>query len=263
MWPRMTLDGVPALRLAYLALTGLGVGTLSGLLGVGGGIIAIPALVWILHLNQHVAQGTSLAVMVPTALWGVYRYARRGHVAWGPAAAIGTASVVLATVSSHVAFILPSRVLQALFAAFLIYLTIRNATHSLTSADVAATRRNIPRGTPAFLLIGGAVGSLGGLLGIGGGSLAVPALVLFCDFPQQTAQGTSLAAIVLSALAGATNYASAGRVDFPAAIALAAGAFLTVPLGAWIAYRLPDRSLAAAFSLLLAVLSVLSIVRAV
>ena len=241
-----------------LVLVGLAVGLLSGLFGVGGGVIAVPALGLLLHLHEHLAQGTSLAVILPTTAWGAYRYARRGSVRWAASLRMGIPAVVASTLAARAALHLQGGLLRIFFAVFLMAVAWRNAA-----------RRDAPPPPPGAnrrlawiqIALGTGVGCLAGLLGVGGGALATPGLVLLCGFPAQLAQGTSLGALVLAAGAGMSSYAASGSVVWPAAAAIFAGALATVPLGTQLAHRLPERRLRVAFSLFVLAMALWEIVR--
>jgi len=232
--------------------------------GVGGGILAVPALGLLLGLDQHAAQGTSLAMILPTVAMGAWRYGRKGSVRWGAAAWIGIAAVASGFTSAHLALVLPARALRLLFALFLLFLGARTVWSSRGGPRSQAPERRLEPAAAAVrqLGIGVLVGLLAGLLGVGGGTIAIPGLILLCGFGAQEAQGTSLAALVFSSAAGAFGYATAGQVDWIGAAALFVGAAVTVPLGAAAAHRLPERRLRLAFGVLVAVVAVLELVNA-
>ncbi len=218
-------------------------------------MLAVPALTLLMHKSQHLAEGTSLAVILPTTALGAYRYARRGSVRWAAAAAVGGAAAVTGFATAHVALRLPGSLLRDLFACFLLFLAWRTASAARGGPPGSAAPS--PARRPSWLRrqavagqagIGLATGALAGLLGVGGGTIVIPGLVLLYDFTAQAAQGTSLAALVLSSASGAAGYAVAGSVDWVAAAALFVGAAVTVPLGARIAHRLPDRQLRRIFA---------------
>ncbi len=266
-WEAFTLTATaPAALFAHLApliATGIAVGLLSGTFGVGGGVLAVPALTFLLHIDQHIAQGTSLATMVPTTAFGAYRYARAGHLRWPAAARLGIAALVCALLSAHLSLALPARVLRLIFAAFVAFLAIRTATADRRRGqDEGAAGARTP--SPHIpLAIGVAAGIPSGLLGVGIGSIANPLLVLLSGLPQQVAQGTTLAAMTLSSLSGLSQYAAAGMVDWAAAGILFAGAIIAVPAGTAIAHRLPEPALRRAFTVFLSVIAVLEVVHAV
>jgi uncharacterized membrane protein YfcA len=278
-----------AWRLLPLCAVGLGVGVLAGTFGIGGGVLAIPSLSLLLGLDQHMAQGTSLASIVPTAALAAYRYARRGSLRPGAALRLGAAALVVGFAAARLSLALPSRLLRGLFAAFVVFLAWRSLRPAASRpqpardraaegdpsdppgptppcpppvARTAAGRGDSP-GDPLLLGIGGLVGGLAGLLGVGGGAVATPLLVLLCGFPQQVAQGTTLAVIVLSASSGLVGYALAGRVDWVAAAALFAGAALTVPVGASLAHRLPEAALRRIFAVFLTLVAAVEAMRAI
>jgi uncharacterized protein len=104
---------------ALAAVLGLAAGVLSGMFGVGGGILFVPVLV-ALGLDQHLATGTSLLAILPTAAAGTWRNARYGNVRWRPALAIGLASVGAAQGGVFLAEALPAHVLRKLFACLIV-----------------------------------------------------------------------------------------------------------------------------------------------
>ncbi len=258
-------------RLLPLVGVGLGVGLLAGTFGIGGGVLAVPALGVLMGLDQHVAQGTSLATIVPTTALGAYRYARRGYVRWDAALRLGAAALCFGFLGAHVSLALPSRALDIIFAAFVVFLAVRAARGGAPPHAVPPTgaRRSGTgeagvqrRHGPLQIGIGALVGLVAGLLGIGGGSVANPLLVLLCDFPQQVAQGTTLGAIVLSSLSGLFGYVTAGKVDWIAAVALFTGAMATVPVGAAVAHRLPEPTLRRVFAVFLIAITAVEVARA-
>ena len=104
---------------------GLGVGIISALFGVGGGIVMVPFMVLILDKSQHLAEGTSLLVIVPTALAGVYAHRKARYVTWRTFLALGAAGAVGAVVGARVALVIDGPLLQKLFALFVAAVGIR------------------------------------------------------------------------------------------------------------------------------------------
>jgi uncharacterized membrane protein YfcA len=113
----MTVVGLVAL--------GLVAGALAASLGVGGGIIIVPALVVLFEFSQHAAQGTSLAVIIPTAIVAVTVHARAQRVEWRPAFWVGAGGILGAVVGSRVALALDGRVLRRMFAVLLVIVAVR------------------------------------------------------------------------------------------------------------------------------------------
>jgi uncharacterized protein len=110
--------------LALLAI-GLAAGMLAGLLGVGGGIVMVPAMVLFIGFDQHVAQGTSLLVIIPAAALGSFTHHRHGRLALRDAAALAAGGVLGALVGSVVALSLDEELLQRLFAILILAVAFR------------------------------------------------------------------------------------------------------------------------------------------
>jgi uncharacterized protein len=114
-----------ALTLLSLLAIGLGAGFLAGLLGIGGGVLIVPALVLLLGFDQHVAQGTSLVVIIPAALLGSWTHYRHGRLDVRDAAVVGAGGIVGAAVGSLSALSIDDQLLQRLFAIVLIAVALR------------------------------------------------------------------------------------------------------------------------------------------
>jgi uncharacterized protein len=234
-------------------LRGAGAGALAGLtgglFGVGGGIVLIPILTGRLQLSQHEAHGTSLAVIGATALAGLVVYGGAAHVAWGTALLVGLASAVGAPLGAWLSRRVSPRDLRLAFAIFLVLVAIRLTwTPAVTSHAplVAETMRRL-----VDAALGLAIGLLAGFMGVGGGIIAVPAFALLFGMDQPTAQGTSLAVILVTAPAGAIQHHRQGTVAWRWVPPAALGAIVTAPIGARIANRLPHAILARAFAVFL------------
>ena len=113
------------LTLASLLAIGLAAGFLAGLLGIGGGILIVPALVLLLGFDQHLAQGTSLVVIIPAALAGSWTHYQRGRLDLRVAAFVAVGGVVGAAIGSLSALSLDDALLQRLFAVVLIVVALR------------------------------------------------------------------------------------------------------------------------------------------
>ena len=124
--------------LALLAI-GLTAGLLAGLLGIGGGVVMVPAMVLIIGLDQHVAQGTSLLVIIPAAAFGSFTHHRHGRLALRDAAALAVGGVLGAVLGSVTALSLDDQLLRRLFALFIL----------AVAARLLMTRRASPKATDA------------------------------------------------------------------------------------------------------------------
>lgn len=121
--PAADFEGVAAV--AVLVAIGVAVGVLSSVMGVGGGMLLVPALILLLGFTAHTAEGTSLLVIVPTALMGAWRHSRRGYTSWRTGLLLGAAGIVSGLIGSQLALLLPAAALQRLFAAFLAVMAAR------------------------------------------------------------------------------------------------------------------------------------------
>jgi hypothetical protein len=230
------------------ALAGFVAGLAGGLFGVGGGILLVPMLTGLFALTQHEAHGTSLAAIGATALAGLVVYAMHGHVAWMTAAIMALSSVAFARVGARLAARTSRGALMRAFAVFLVLVAARLLwkTPATGTAQLAGLA-----GAAAALGVGVGVGLLAGFMGVGGGILAVPALVLLFGASQQTAQGTSLAVILAAAPAGALEHHRHGNVATRLVPSLAVGAAIGAPLASWLALGLPQAVLVRAFAVFL------------
>ncbi|MFN8588528.1 MAG: sulfite exporter TauE/SafE family protein [Candidatus Eisenbacteria bacterium] len=242
------------------SLTGFVAGLAGGLFGVGGGIVLVPLLTGFFALTQHQAHGTSLAAIGATAIAGLVVYGTHGQVDWASAALMGLASIAFARLGARGAARVSRSGLTRAFAVFLAIVAARMLWKAPTGTGEALVT-GVWR-VPAVLAVGAAVGLLSGFLGVGGGILAVPALALLFGEPQRTAQGTSLAVILVTAPFGALEHHRHGNVVARVVPWLALGAGLGAPLASALAQVLPQAALARGFAAFLLVNAVNTWVRA-
>jgi uncharacterized membrane protein YfcA len=256
----------PALLAAYAGL-GLLVGFVAGLLGVGGGLIIVPALIMLLHaqnlaagIEPQVALGTSLASILFTSLSSVRAHHRRGAVDWPLVGRIAPGIVAGTLAGALVAARVPAALLKLFFLVFLFYAALQ-----MWLDFKPAPQRGLP-GPAAVTAAGGVIGTVSSWVGIGGGTLSVP-FMLWHNVSLHRAIATSAAIGFPIAAAGALGYVlggwdnprvpapSLGFVYLPALAGIVVGSVLTAPLGAATAHRLPVRPLKRVFALLLLVLA--------
>ena len=227
--PRRARGVEVSVAMALVTLLG---GTLAGLslglLGVGGSILIVPLLVYGLHLPPHLAIGTSTVAATASALWSLGIHARAGTVRWRQGGTYALASVLGAASGARLGRATDSHLLLALLGALMVLLAalmVRGALRRSAAASRAPSDRSGAR-LAALAAAGFGVGSLAGLVGVGGGFLTVPALTFLAGLPLLSAVGTSL--ISVGAVAGTTavSYASAHLVAWPIAGLLMAGGML-------------------------------------
>src|SRR5206468_1872362 len=178
-------------------------------------------------------------------------YAWHGHVEWATAAGIALASAFTARFGARLATRLSSQNLSRAFALFLVLIAIRLLFKTPEPHPVSFHHGWLGFGID--LVLGAAVGLLAGFMGVGGGIIAVPFLTLALGMSQQTAQGTSLAVILVSGPAGAIEHARHGNVVGNLVPALAVGSLLGAPLSSWVAQILPHVILVRCFAVFLLV----------
>lgn len=256
----------PALLAAYGGL-GLVVGFVAGLLGVGGGLIIVPVLIFMLHgqglaagLEPQLALGTSLASILFTSLSSVRAHHRHGAVEWPLVRRITPGIVAGTLIGALLAAQVSATVLKLFFIVFLFY-----AATQMWLDFKPAPHRGLP-GRAGTALAGSVIGAVSSWVGIGGGTLSVP-FMLWHNVTLHRAIATSSAIGFPIAVAGATGYVlsgwhvqglpagSLGFVYLPALAGIVLGSVLTAPLGARTAHRMPIRPLKKVFALLLFVLA--------
>lgn len=208
---------------------GIVAGFLSGLFGIGGGTVIVPLLVLLAGFDQRRAAGTSLAAIVPPAAIGVIVYAAKGEVAWVPALLLAGGGVAGAQLG---AWLLPKIPLTALRWSFAAFLALVAVGLFLVVPERESTWILTPVIGAALILLGCAVGVISAILGVGGGIIVVPALVLVFGVGDLEARGTSLLMMIPSALSGTIGNARRRNVDLVMAITIAVPACPTAVLGA-------------------------------
>ncbi|MET7320513.1 sulfite exporter TauE/SafE family protein [Streptomyces sp. NPDC005549] len=211
-------------------IAGAVVGLTLGALGGGGSVLAVPALIYLLGFTPAAATTASLVIVTATSLAALYAHARTGHVRWKAGAAFAAAGILPAAAAGAAAAHMPQAVLTLAFAAT----AILAGLHMLRPADTARPGSGDVRPGKAAGA-GAGLGTLTGLLGVGGGFLAVPALVTVLAFEMEAAVGTSLLVITVNSLASlATRSSAAISLDW----ALIGPFIAAAILGAWDGKRL-------------------------
>ncbi|WP_166999168.1 sulfite exporter TauE/SafE family protein [Paramicrobacterium fandaimingii] len=219
----------------WFVVIGLIAGFMSGLFGVGGGILIVPLLITLAGFGQKRAAGTSLAAIVPTSIAGVITYAVNGDVALIVAAILCVGSIIGAQLGALLLHRLPKRVVQWAFIVFLLIVVV-SLFFVIPSRDAVIHLSVLA--IIGLLALGLLVGVLSGILGIGGGAVIVPMLILLFGASDLVAKGTSLAVMIPTAISGTIGNARRRNVDISAALTIGLSACLTTSLGAIVATAL-------------------------
>ncbi|MFH1597016.1 MAG: sulfite exporter TauE/SafE family protein [Pseudomonadota bacterium] len=230
-------------------LVGLLAGIFGGLVGLGGGVVMIPLMVRFFKFSQHQAHGTSLMALVFTGLSGAVTYYLNGSVDIMAAACLAAAAIFTARFGALYANALPEWKLKRAFGFFLIFVSLLLLAKPYLSHLSFLSHPATGWARIVGLLASGALaGFLSGMMGVGGGSIMVPALVLLLGHSQYTAQGSSLAAMVPAGSVGAYTHWRLGNVVTGVLLGLIPGIILGTFLGGSLAHLLTEANLRLVFA---------------
>ncbi|MHB8848524.1 MAG: sulfite exporter TauE/SafE family protein [Burkholderiales bacterium] len=246
----------------YLGL-GIGAGLLGGMLGVGGGIVIVPALLWIFRQQgvqtevlAHLAIGTSLAAIVFTSLSAIRAQQKRGAIDWDVVRRLVPASVIGALLGGYGAGFIAAGTLKTIFSVFLFVVAIQ-----LLANWRPAPHWSLP-GAKGLWGAGLSMGALSAMMGIGGGTIAVPFLHA-CNIDMKRAIAIASTLGFPIAVFGASGFIlsgwhhanlppwSLGYVDMTVLFAVGATSMLVAPLGVRLAHHLPVPKLKRIFGIML------------
>lgn len=222
---------------------------MSGLFGIGGGAVMVPLLVLVVGLPQHRAHATSLAGIILTAASGMGRFAGDGSVDYGAGLAIAAGAIAGALVGASFMHRLSADRLRQGFAILLALVSLQMLFGSpivedgLHSAGIAIIL--------GYVALGLAAGVLSALMGVGGGVIMVPAMVILFGFTQHVAEGTSLLIIIPTAAVGAARHSRHGYTDWKLGLVLGGGGIAGAWLGASVALGLHSELLQRLFAVFL------------
>ena len=232
---------------------GVATGFLSGLFGVGGGILMVPCLVLLLGMEQRRAHGTSLGAMVLISASALGGFLLEGSVAWLPGLLIFAGSSVGVTAGTWLLNHLPIRLLRISFALLLLVTAVEflvAAPHTDGHSDVTVALAF------AYFACGLFTGLLSGTMGVGGGVIMIPAMILLFGFVDPTAKGTSLLVILPTAIIGTLRNRRSGNIDPKSALVVGSSGVASAFVGALGASALSPRLSGVLFAILLIVSAV-------
>lgn len=262
-----SVSSVTEIVLLYLML-GAVAGLLSGLFGIGGGLVLVPVLLWTFDQQGFgngpivlMAVATSLATIIVTSYSSIRAHHKLGAVVWPIVYKLAPTILLGSIVGSVIADRLPNEFLKNIFAIYLLLVSVQLAMQYKPQPAAIKQAQSV------MLAAGAVIGTLSAALGIGGGTLTVPFL-LKCHLPMRNAVAVSSACGFPIALAGTVSYAllgmdsgqlppgSLGYVYLPAFGGIIASSMLFAPVGAKLVNRLPTQQLKRGFALLLLLVAV-------
>jgi uncharacterized protein len=229
------------------AAVGAAAGLLGGLFGVGGGLIIVPGLVAIAKMDRRLAHGTSLAATLPIAAASLITYQSHGNVDWPVALFLTVGAIAGAILGTQLLRVIPKNALIIVFVITVLATATRLLLGSGSSGRVDLTVSM----AVALVAIGFVSGTLAGLLGIGGGVIMVPAMVVVLDIVTVVAKGTSVAVIVPTAIMGTIRNRRHANADIRTAVVVGGFGVVTAVIGGTISDRLADGVANAMFAALL------------
>jgi len=250
------------------ALIGIGSGFLAGLLGISGGIVTVPCLLFVFTLMKfpsvdimQLAMGTSLAAMVFNAISSTYYHHKEKSVDWALVKAMSPGLILGCASGAFISYLLPTSALKIIFGLFSVILGL----YFYRQRALPDVERQISAGPPLLNAAAFGVSTLSNILGIGGGTMMVPLFVAL-KMPMGSAVGTSAAMGFIISLGGAVSYLAFGLVSglgetiyphtlgfiyIPAFIVLSITTFLSAPFGARMTHRIASDRLKKYFAIFL------------
>jgi uncharacterized protein len=264
-----------------MSLIGLALGAVVGLIlaltGAGGGILAVPLLVFGLHLSIMQAAPVGLIAVGAASAIGAVLGLREGLVRYRAAAVIGLIGMALAPVGVRLARIVPNGPLTVAFSAVLAYVAVRMLLQGRRdgAGEIAGHRSSLPcvlnpvEGRLAWTMpcaralaaTGAVSGLLSGLLGVGGGFVIVPSLTRVTNLATRSILATSLAVIALVSIGGVTAAAAQGSVNWSVALPFGTGAVIALLAGRRVAAKVAGSRLQQAFAITSGVVALLLLAR--
>lgn len=237
----------PAVGVPLAAAVGLAAGMLGGLFGVGGGLIVVPSLLVFARMDRRLAHGTSLGSTLLIGIASVATYLYHGNVDWPIAGMLTAGSIAGAVVGTSLLRVVSKEVLVYVFVATVLATAVR-----LFTTNEVEGRDDLTMWTAILLIaVGLLAGTLAGLLGIGGGVVMVPVMVVVLGMAPVLAKGTSAAVIVPTALMGTIRNRRHRNTDLRTALVIGAFGAVSAVVGASIAEQLSDQVSNIMFGLLL------------
>lgn len=233
------------------------IGVSLGLLGGGGSILTVPILSYVAGMDAKNAIAAALFVVAVTSAAGLVTHAREGRVMWRTGLLFGLAGMVGAYATGLVAACIPARVLMVAFGLMM----VATAVAMMRPRREATNRPCRELALGIALGEGLAIGAVTGLLGVGGGFLIVPALVLFGRIPMERAVATSLLVISMNSFAGFAGHLGHATIEWPLTLGVTGVAIVGSIVGGQLAGRVSPALLRRAFGVLVVLVATVVLVQ--
>lgn len=261
---------------SLLVVAGIGIGILSGMLGIGGGTLIIPVVRLGYGLSAFMATATSLFAIIPISLAGLITHIRAKTSIPKLGLIMGIGGAITSPLGVRLNSMSPAWLVMLAAAIILVYSAftmlskaikmgrkpqteVATQEHEVVQVPVEAPTTAFectPKNVAFALCVGLIAGLASGYVGVGGGFIMVPLMIAWLKIPMKRTSGTSLMAIVILAIPGVIQQALFGNIDYLAGILLCIGAIPGAVLGAKLVPRIPERTLRFIFSALLGVAAV-------
>lgn len=233
------------------AIIGAIVGLLLGILGGGGAVLIVPSMVYLLHVDEHVALATALIIVGTNALLGGFMAWREGRTQFTTALIFGASGMVTAYIGARISRLIPGDVLLIAFSVLLLVIA-----SLMFRGNDALKETTTQRPLWHIVAVGALVGLITGTLGVGGGFLIVPAMVLLVGLPMRQAVGTSLIVIAINSAASLLGHLDTA-FDWSLIAFLLAGALPSIAVSGTIAKRIPATQLRRSFAIFITIVALL------
>jgi uncharacterized membrane protein YfcA len=246
-------------RNVLLLFVGVIAGFLSGVFGIGGGILIVPGLIYIGKMDSRRAHGTSLAAVLPISVASLIAYWSEGNVDWVVGIVLAIGAMTGAYIGTALLAVISKRTLAIVFSTLLVVAGVR------LFFDVSGDGR-APldfASVIGLLVVGLVTGAIAGLLGLGGGIVLVPYMTIVEGIPSVIAKGTAVAVTVPTASVGTWRNRVNDNVDVVAALLVGIPGIALAFVGAWVATRITDTASNVSFAVLIMIVATRTIASAV
>jgi len=254
-----------------LPLLGFLIGTVASMVGVGGGVFIVPLLTLLYEFSPSEAVGTSLATIIFTSLASTANYSRQKRIYYKTGLILALTTVPGAFLGAYLTSIIEERLLGLIFGLFIFFIALRmifklsfsrtKQSHTgkggHSESSLFESRRKISSGV-ALSFFGGLSS---GLLGIGGGSLLVPIMVLAMKMPMHITVATSMFTMIFTSTSGVVQHFRQGNISFMYVILLVLGTIFGAQLGAYTSKKISGGNLRTIFGIVLVIVSIRMILK--